>query len=346
MSVIPEVVLHKAVVAGLRKLREEPTIVDSLFKNLDARNRMFMKKFIQSKSIDISFNYPMKQELQFPALVFLLKNESEAQSFLGDHMGESPNYDVPDHDMVADTLGGHGGSISTMQNLPRMFYGGLSVTESYVTSGEIQKVSLNDDDLEDFYDYINSYPQVPSLELYVVSGTGAGQVATISSILDNVLDLSTSLDVQLDTTSVIDLRLAVDTPGAVGHPPRVFEPSDASVWSRLGANFQVQYQISVLASDQYETIYLYNLVKAILFTQRKFLEGQGLQALEISGSDFAPRTEFLPVEAFQRVISVTFVSPFALIQEEDAFTSIRLNVAVQEAFEAENSDQITFDIQV
>ncbi len=70
-------------------------------------------------------------------------------------------------------------------------------------------------------------------------------------------------------------------------------------------------------------------------------------ALQMSGSDFAPRSEFLPNEVFQRVMILRFTYPFSFIQELDGVgSSIQLNIAVRDAFTGETGGVIASVVTV
>jgi hypothetical protein len=113
---------------------------------------------------------------------------------------------------------------------------------------------------------------------------------------------------------------------AVGEPSRVYA-SDGS-YLRKGANFAANYNLHVMAGQQDQVIYLYSAVKALLLSQRAFLESQGVINLRVGGSDFAPRTEFLPDEVFQRMMTLQFTSPFSFLEEQEVFTQIEINYQV------------------
>lgn len=329
--IIPEVVLNRVLVAGLRAIRKDPRILDALFRQSDSVWRTALKSYILENSIDINFNYPRNGSPKLPAIVILLKGESEAQTFLGDVMGASPNYDVPDAEMTMETIGGHGGSVSTMQGLPRLVVGNLPVTRSYVAEDGTYKIVLDETGLDEYEQVFSDLRSYPSMTAYVVAGQGVGQTAQVVSIDENVLDLSSSFDPHLGSSSVVDLRLTYDPERSVGDVPRVYEPDADMI--RLGANFEAQYQVEFLAGTSDETIFLYSVVKAILFSQKAFMESQGLMALKISGAELAPRSEYAPTEAYMRTMTLTFTYPFAFVEERtDTFSNIHIDLAVRNAF--------------
>ncbi len=338
MSVIPEIILHRVIVQGLRNIRQDPRVIDTLFKNLDQRTLQAMKDTILKQSINFTINYP-RGELKTPTIALLLKTEQEAQTFLGDLMGAGHNYGMPDQELVADTLGSHGASESGLSGLPVEIVGGLKISaleydpDNNVTTAyflESQRAELADILFNlsptGFGKLPIQTPVVPSCDVYVSSGSGAGQVHHILQIDSNSLDIEGQFSPQLDSSSVVDVRSVDTTKLAVGEPSRVY-PAGAVNLLRKGANYDVQYQLSVIAGHQDEVLYLYSVLKAILFSQKIFMENQGLMALKISGSDYAPRTEYLPNEVFQRVMILRFTYPFSFLEElEDYPKSIEITL--------------------
>jgi hypothetical protein len=123
----------------------------------------------------------------------------------------------------------------------------------------------------------------------------------------------------------VDIRYAELAEGTYGQPVRSYATNHLGQ-VRLGANYDGQYQLEILAGNQEEVIYLYTVLKAVLFAQRKFLEAEGIMALKISGTDLAPRSELLPDEVFNRSMTLQFTYPFAFIVENDVFRAIQLTL--------------------
>ncbi len=316
MSVIPEILLQRVVVNGFRSLRKDPRILDALFKNLPQEQLKEVKAFVLDTSIDFSVNYPRK-DLKVPSLVLVLKNETEAVPFLGDSMNTNgPSVPVPDVDLSYDTLGAHGASTSDLSGLPRKLAGPLAVENS-------QGVTVNlTDSAEDVVEELLEDP-IGCAFLYVVGGTGAGQVFPILRIRSDSLDIQGTFDPSLDSTSLVDIRAPEDPRLALGEPSRVYDASATNL-RRLGSEYEVTYHLHVIAGHQDEVIFLYSVIKALLLSQRPLLEAQGLIALRISGSDFAPRTEYLPNEVFQRMMVLTFIYPFSFLQEQEVASEVRV----------------------
>jgi len=316
-NVIPEIILQKAVVEGLQALKADPRLLDVLFKNMSQQFQADLKNYILNTSIDWSVNYPKKEQLNVPAIVLIMRSESEAETFLGDMIG----YEF-EQDVMVDTLDGHGGSTSDLDGLQEPLIQGLAVS---VSSGSL--VTIADSSLDNYREVEPDILSGKCFKLFVVEGTGAGQVHTITRASDNSLDTDSVFDIDLDTSSVIDIR-QVGEILAEGEPSRVYDPNVA--YERLGVHYDTQYQLQIIAGHQDEVIYLYSIIKALLLSQRPFLEGQGMMVFKLSGSDFAPRGEYLPSEAFMRVLNIQFTYPFTFIRELDTASTIEVCLSPDE----------------
>jgi hypothetical protein len=332
MSVMPEAVLQHALADGFRKVRQDPRILDTLFKQLNQEQLAEVKAFLDKK-IDFSVNFPRKTTLKVPALVLLLRSETEAEAFMGNVMGQSGGFEVPDTDLSYDLAGAgqQGASVSGSEGLPRLVCGPFSVFD---VEGDSRLLVIDDDEdeLTEFILTFETAPTLGSYNLHVISGPGVGQVKPICRLGSDFIDIDGIFDVQLTSESVVVIRHA-DNPGAsIGEPSRVYLSSDPSL-IRKGVNYDAQYQLSVLAGHQDEVLYLGALVKSILLSQTPFLEGQGIMALKISASDFTPKNEYLPSEVFQRAMTLRFTYPFSFIETLDTFRSIDMNITPEAAGE-------------
>lgn len=317
-NVIPEIILQKAVVGGIQAIKADPRLINVLFKNMSLEFQEDIKNYITQKTIDWSVNYPKKQSLKVPAIVLIMRSESEAETFLGDMMGYENEQDV-----MYDTTDGHGGSISDLDGLQEPLVQGLEVTESVGSLVTIAEASL-----PCYQEVYQDIVKGECFTLHVTSGTGTGQVHTILSATNYSLDTDADFTVNLDSTSVIDIR-HVGEILAEGEPSRVYNSNLAH--ERIGVHYDTQYQLQIIAGQQDEVIYLYSLVKALLLSQRPFLEGQGMMVFKLSGADFAPRGEYLPSEAFMRVMNIQFTYPFSFLRELEVATSIQVCLTPDEA---------------
>lgn len=344
MSVIPEIVLHNVIVRGLREIRKDPRILDVLFKNLDQSTLQSMKDVVLNQSINFTINYPRADSLKLPTISLLLKTERESQTFLGDIMGASPHYGMPDQEHTIDTLGGHAGSETDAQGLPRLIVGGIRVEELQLDgANNTTTVIWPEAEVDRISSALEANQGVACFKLIVSAGTGAGQEFMITRISSNSLDIEGTFDPQLDSSSLLDIREVADTGLAIGEPSRVY-PAGATNFYRRGANFAVQYQLSIMAGHQDEVLYLYSVLKGLLFSQKMFMEEQGMYALQVTGSDFAPRTEFLPSEVFQRVLTIDFIYPFSFLQEQETFTEIQLRLRPTDTNTLEPCEDVSVNI--
>jgi len=317
MSVIPEILLQRVIVQGYRKLREDSRLLDALYKNLSQTQLAAVKEFILNSKPHFSINYP-RQDMVVPALVLILKNESENVPFLGDSM---TTVGGPPPELMYDTLGGHGASTSGLVGLPPKLLGPLEVLASDASTVTFVDETALADLLED---------PPGNIVAHVVSGTGAGQVFPILRIRADELDIAGTFDPYLDSTTSIDIRSVDVSEMALGEPSRSYDAGNRRNLRCRGAEYEVTYHLHVIAGGQDEVVFLYSAIKALLLSQRPLLESQGIIALRISGSDFAPRSEYLPSEVFQRMMVLTFTYPFSFIEELDLPDKLVLNITPED----------------
>jgi|2_EtaG_2_1085320.scaffolds.fasta_scaffold06598_2 hypothetical protein len=91
MSIIPEIIIQRALVDGIRKIRGSSWKSDQLFKSAPQDYAQQFFKLIQNTPIDITMNYP-REDSQFPCVCILLRAEEETDILLGDLL--STGYDV------------------------------------------------------------------------------------------------------------------------------------------------------------------------------------------------------------------------------------------------------------
>lgn len=92
MSIIPEIIIQKILVNGIRDLRNNPWKVKQLFKSTPQNFNDQFSELLNSTPIDVTINYP-REDSQFPCIAILLRSEEEAHTFLGDIL--SSGYDEP-----------------------------------------------------------------------------------------------------------------------------------------------------------------------------------------------------------------------------------------------------------
>src|SRR5678810_90484 len=84
--ILAEFILQTVLVRGFRTVRQDSRFLDQLFRNLSQEDAQQMRDLIRNKAIDLCINYPRTQ-LKVPAIVILLKAETEQQAYLADSMG-------------------------------------------------------------------------------------------------------------------------------------------------------------------------------------------------------------------------------------------------------------------
>jgi hypothetical protein len=333
---IPEVILHKAIVQGVRAIREDSRILDSMFKNLPQDTLQALKDVVLKQKLNLSINYPRADALKLPMISIILKNEAESHTFLGDVMGSPPYYGMPDSELSYELLGG--GVPEPMGGLPAPIGPVFSVgSYEYDTTKSKTLLTPLDPSGE-----LTTLRTIPDSYLWVVAGTGVGEKLRILAIDGITIKLDGLLSATLDASSKVEIRPTSNPEASIGEPSKVYNQDQTNL-VRKGANYDVQYQLSIIAGHQDEVLYLYSIMKALLFSQRKFLESQGIMALKISGTDFAPRSDFLPTEVFQRVMTLQFVYPFTFIEELDSYSSIEFSLDTGTT-RATDCGVVTFDV--
>ena len=282
MSNIPEITLQTAIVRGLRGLREDPKILDSVFKDQTQEVQTQIKKFFLTKSIDFSVNYPRGEELKVPAIVLTMMSDTESDPVIGDFLGSgSPQ------DMTVDTLGAHGASVSTRSNLNTKLISNIRVDR--VEVNETTGVSTLYWDRIYSPEIVNALAKAlnTSYTVHVTNGYGAGQKHVISEITNNSLDIRGTFDPQLDSSSVIAIRRTDEAEHSDGQPSRVY-PEESTNFACKGSIHEARYKLNILGGNSAEAIFLYSALKTILLSQRVYLEDQGLLGLTMQGAELAP----------------------------------------------------------
>lgn len=318
---IPEEALRRIIVDGFRQIRKDPRVVEVIFRHLPQDQVSAIKKFILESPIDFSINYP-RADVKVPSLALVLKNESEAQTFLSNIMSVSPGFDTPDQELVYDTLGGHGASVSGLSGLPKKIIGPLAV--DFATNGSLTFADSALDEWEEKFNEFIEARTLPSMKLYVVKGAGVGQVYDIRSISNSGLDIEGTFEVNLDSSTLVDIREADNPTATDSEPSRSFSPDDVAF--RVGAQYGVAYYLHIMARNPEETIYLFQFLKALFLVNTKELESQGIINLKISGTDLAPRSDYLPNDVFTRIMNLEFTYPFYTIVSPETVKTLSVTL--------------------
>jgi len=337
---IPEVVLHKALVQGIRAIREDSRVLDSMFKQMDQDILQSLKDVVLKQKLNLSINYPRADALKLPMISIILKSEAESHTFLGDVMGAGSAYGMPDSDLSYELLGG--GVITGLAGLPNPLSEIFNVQEySYNESTSRTRLMV----LDPSGSALLLPEALPDSYLWVVAGTGQGEHLRVLNRSATQFTLSGVFTATLDSSSKVEIIPISNPEASIGEPSKVYDKRAKNL-ERRGANYDTQYQVSIVTGNQSETLYLYSVIKAILFSQKRFMEAQGIMALKISGTDFAPRSDFLPTEAFQRVMTLQFVYPFSYIEELDAYTTISVNLGTSASTSGTACNVTSFDISI
>jgi hypothetical protein len=261
-----------------------------------------VRDFIDNQTIDIAINYP-RSTLKVPAIVILLKSESEFQAFLNDSMG----VDLPDDfSYYGESLAGEligSTSISDLSGEGKIVFGPLTADGG--TNNTIR--TLNDEFDSDQFTGKN-------YDVRIVAGLGKGQIRKITGNNANTIMVSQNWVTNPDDTSIFEVRSSADE--VLGQPAKIYDRSKSGQFiERKGGYYTQSYQIQVISNNPESTIFLYAILKAIFTLSRLFMEKHGLINMKMGGTDFLPRAEYLPDFAYMRAINLEFQTSFEIFED-------------------------------
>ncbi len=324
MSLIPDQILARVLLNGLRAIRTDPLLLDDLLENLTQRDLKQFKEFFTTNSIDISFNFPRAEALKVPAIIIQLQSETEAQAFLGDQL--EYGIEAPEQDQLFDTVEGDGSSASDMGNLPEKLYGDIGIARSIndPVTGYSRVYWTSNTNVTELTQALTNRG-TGGVDLYVIKGQGVGQKYSITTITNSYIDINGTFAIMLDSSSVVDLRKPNNPIATAGEPSRIFREDD--IWlSRKGVNYDAQYQLSILAGSQQEVLHLFTIIKALFISQRVFLEAQGLMNFAMSASDFSPRSDYTPAIVYQRAMTCKFTYTFSFVERLTSISRVDFTI--------------------
>jgi hypothetical protein len=314
MSIIPEMIIQHTLVRGLRLFREDQRMTDMLFRNVDTETLQLIRSFLRDNSVEICLNYP-DQDLKIPAIVILLKNEAESQAFLGDLQQGAGDQVYFGQVFPTDELEGAqtvvgAGSVGPVANAVPMLLQPTQATGGSATTILAPADTINLID-----------PFESEVWVVVLEGTAAGDRRKVDSIVPGLqpgqgvtIDIEGTFSAIPDTTSIFKLVGPSDSTGVTGAPAKIFAAADKV--ERFGSIFRATYQLDIHGPDQESTIYLYMIVKAILFAANDLLIKQGfLTFIKMSGTDMAPAVDYYPSLVYRRSLSLDFEYAFDIFKE-------------------------------
>jgi hypothetical protein len=86
MSVLPEIIIQKVIVNGIREFRERPDKLSQIFRNAPQNFVQSFYDLLVKTPIDITLSYP-REDSQFPCIAIILRGEQETDFFIGDILG-------------------------------------------------------------------------------------------------------------------------------------------------------------------------------------------------------------------------------------------------------------------
>jgi len=86
MSLLPEIIIQKVLVEGIRELRSDQDKVRQLFRNSPQTLVDSFYGLLSDTTIDITLSYP-REDSQFPCIAIILRGEQESDFLVGDILG-------------------------------------------------------------------------------------------------------------------------------------------------------------------------------------------------------------------------------------------------------------------
>ena len=312
MSILPEYIIQQSLSKGMRAFRQDRKLIDALFRNLRQDDLDEIWKYFRDNTIDVSVNYP-NQDLKLPSIVILLQSESEATAFVGNLMQDEISVRRSGSPFSSNTaLRGDqtvrgSGSVGTLWDCGKLLLDPITITNASTMTVSIPNGLVT---------MIDPF-EVPQI-IRIIEGTGSGQERQVIGIQpypnqDTIVTVTPAWTTLPDLTSVVQIGSEADQVGVTGEPSKIF--SEGSIITRKGAHYMAVYQLLIAAPNQELTIYLYNIVKSIMFIFEGYLIKQGFLNLKISGTDFAPMPEYFPNLSYSRSMNLEFEYSFDVYTE-------------------------------
>jgi len=331
MSLIPELIFRTVISRGFRNARNDNRFLDQLFRSIDQKSVAQIRKFIQEQQIYVDINYP-REELKLPAIIILLKAESEGHAYLADSMGLD---ELPDHmsyddaDEELETLGG-AASVSSLSGEGPIIFGPYTALSSTNNTLTVSSKIWN----------IDQFKVMGPNTIHIIQGKGVGQQRTVTANSQNTLMTSPNWRANPDTTSVFVIKGPATE--IVGEPRSLYKRSEGPLIERKGFLDNKTYQIQIIAQNPELVIYLHAILKSIFILARTYFESQGIINLKMGATDFTPKTEYEPDNAYMRAMSIEFMCPFDVFAAlENVATSVRVALESEDGVAAGSTNTLS-----
>ena len=181
MSIIPEIIIQRALVNGIRNIRSSPWRSDQLFKSVPQSYAKEFFDLVKNTPIDITMNYP-REDSQFPCVCILLRAEEETEIVLGDFLsggytdkgsllGTNEFFFTED---ATDSPSSSFGSINAIGEPPRIFDRRKKVYKEVMGSGfacsYLLQVMTDDQDFTVFLYHLVRYIVLSSISMLTANG--------------------------------------------------------------------------------------------------------------------------------------------------------------------------------
>jgi len=126
-----------------------------------------------------------------------------------------------------------------------------------------------------------------------------------------------------DTSAATMTPTSIDA-DLLGEPQRLFK--EGIPISQQGAGYNATFRIFVRGLNYYLTVFLYNIVKAILIQNRLLLDQNGVHNMILSGGSVSVDTELLPEPVYTRTLDINFMYLFDLYTKAPVISSLEVSI--------------------
>jgi hypothetical protein len=316
VSVIAEEVFHAALMSGFQMLRDDPRYVYQLFRHLRRESQTQISDFVQHGQFDVRIGYQRSPPV-LPGIVIVLRASNELTGVLGDFQG----YDSLPEDLQYD-----GG-------IPPEVLGGTASASGFAGQGElldgprrVDAAGANYFESDEAPWFPQQFEDTPS-RVHVIGGLGAGQILDVLTNTEGRVTLRRPWLTIPDEDSIVEIRAAEVSEDVIGEPAAIYDRRSDELMESRGTIDRGRYEIQVFDANEWLTIYLAHLVKALLFSTRVVLEGAGVRNLKIGMTDLAQRPEYVPDHAFMRTLICDFDAEFSVAFPVESFaTELRMKI--------------------
>lgn len=322
MSVLPEIIFKTAIQNGLETVRRDTRLIEQLFRNLSLEDLDSVVKYFSETQIKVELGYPNEPPM-LPAIIILLKNESEDAAMLSDFAGtgtpeEFSYYGEIESQIIAGTA-----SLGSLKGEPRIIEGPKTAVSGTSTTITVAGTPWRVNQFKD-----------RDLRIRIVAGNGRGQIREVESNTTNSVTIREPWTNIPNSTSIFEIT--EDKTDVWGEPAKLFDVRDVTKSvDKYAIMFKASCLLNIIAPTSEIAIMTNALVKAILMILRQKMEEQGIKVARMSSSDVLVQQDMFPTQAFVRSLTIDFIYEFAIFDDSGEpletieITFDRMNIELQ-----------------